>query len=834
MPIFGYSFTVAASLQAVPAFHRDTSAIKIPTPPPTLVRLHSIEPLAEGSVSTFALWVGPLPLRWKAVHRAVSDRGFTDVQAEGSAGKWEHTHSFVPLEAGQTEIREHLEYEQRPGPRGLVNRVLFSRPNLWPMFSFRAWVTRRHLRPVPACFMALMLAAAVATAAEPEPLLAVPGKVLFEDDFARDAMAPKWAAKGGWTVAGGVATADDGSSGANGPSCKAAPGFVYHDVVIDFDFRFESTKVLHLEMKDRAWAGTHTGHICCLSISPGEIRLSDYKNGVMENANYEKLADKSLSPEEKKRLRDELLAAHSRLHPFEVEKGRWHHARLEIVGDEMLLAIDATPVAAIRAPGIDHPTKNVLGFATRGRATHLRNVRVREATAAPGWPARRDAVIAALPQRRTGPADPKPAHSGRGGAVVPEPSLMQRRFLDIEPIRRAPKLKWKTRSVAGAAKEEWTNCIVHDGVMYGTARDVLHAIDADSGSLLWTAEGPGGHPAIHGDTVHAAGTDRFYALDRLTGTARWETPTSPLLCGWSQSHGFMKPATVVHDGVGFFGTKSNATVDCHYHAVDLATGAVLWKTKPRNEPWAARPTVGGGRLYGAFHRDPVAPGNPAIWGRPQEGSGLVALDVKTGEVLWSRQGPATIANPVYHDETLYVGHANAVAALDARTGETRWTCPVEIRGLSKDHPEGGNVTGLALHDGVLLAGGAGPTLVAIDVAARAERWRFHMPQVVEILSPLICRDVVVVSTCGKVGGDDPATGRNSPIVGLDLKTGRTLWECTVPGTDCVVDGRQQAWNSYVCGWAYPQGRRLFVFGFTGCFYCFEEPREGGGSANAAP
>lgn len=146
MPVFDYAFTVDAPLEAVAAFHNDTSALKKLTPPPTIVQLHSIEPLAEGSVSKFTLWVGPLPLRWTAVHRDVSDRGFTDVQAEGPAAKWEHTHQFVPLDAGTTEVREHIEFEHRPGLRGLLTRILFSRPNLLLMFTYRRLVTRLCLR----------------------------------------------------------------------------------------------------------------------------------------------------------------------------------------------------------------------------------------------------------------------------------------------------------------------------------------------------------------------------------------------------------------------------------------------------------------------------------------------------------------------------------------------------------------------------------------------------------------------------------------------------------------------------------------------------------------
>jgi ligand-binding SRPBCC domain-containing protein len=146
MPVFDYSFTVDAPLEAVRGFHHDTSALKRLTPPPTIVQLHAVEPLAEGSVSEFTLWVGPLPLRWRAVHRNVSERGFTDVQAAGPAAKWEHTHSFEPLEDGRTVIREHIEYEHARGFWGLVTRLLFSWPSLWFMFGYRRWVTRRALQ----------------------------------------------------------------------------------------------------------------------------------------------------------------------------------------------------------------------------------------------------------------------------------------------------------------------------------------------------------------------------------------------------------------------------------------------------------------------------------------------------------------------------------------------------------------------------------------------------------------------------------------------------------------------------------------------------------------
>ena len=137
MPVFDFRFSVAASLDAVRAYHHDTSALKRLTPPPTIVRMHQIEPLGEGSVSRFTLWVGPLPLHWTAVHRDVTDNGFTDVQTEGPAGRWEHTHRFTPISTDRTEVHEHIEYEHKGGFWGVVTRVLFARPNLYLMFTYR-------------------------------------------------------------------------------------------------------------------------------------------------------------------------------------------------------------------------------------------------------------------------------------------------------------------------------------------------------------------------------------------------------------------------------------------------------------------------------------------------------------------------------------------------------------------------------------------------------------------------------------------------------------------------------------------------------------------------
>jgi ligand-binding SRPBCC domain-containing protein len=97
-------------------------------------------------VSTFVLRVGPLPVRSTAVHRDASDRGFTDVQASGPVAAWAHSHTFTPLSDGRTRIDEHIEYAHKPGLWGVATRSLFSKPNLWLMFSYRWFVIRWFLR----------------------------------------------------------------------------------------------------------------------------------------------------------------------------------------------------------------------------------------------------------------------------------------------------------------------------------------------------------------------------------------------------------------------------------------------------------------------------------------------------------------------------------------------------------------------------------------------------------------------------------------------------------------------------------------------------------------
>ncbi len=135
--VFDFKFEVNASQQAVSDFHRDTSVLRKLTPPPVYVQIHQFEPLAEGSKALFTLWMGPLPIRWEAVHSDVGVHGFTDTQVAGPMAQWVHTHRFIPQGPNRTLVHEHIEYIHPPGLKGIGTRLLFAKPGLYAMFTYR-------------------------------------------------------------------------------------------------------------------------------------------------------------------------------------------------------------------------------------------------------------------------------------------------------------------------------------------------------------------------------------------------------------------------------------------------------------------------------------------------------------------------------------------------------------------------------------------------------------------------------------------------------------------------------------------------------------------------
>jgi ligand-binding SRPBCC domain-containing protein len=145
MKEFRHRFRVAAPLDDVTAFHRDTRALKFLTPPPVYVQFHHVEPVGENSRSEFTMWVGPVPIRWVALHTEYDPKkGFVDTQVDGPFQRWVHQHSFSAVDEGTTEVSDSIQAELGAHPFWkLVGGFMWI--SLPLLFTYRAWVTRRRL-----------------------------------------------------------------------------------------------------------------------------------------------------------------------------------------------------------------------------------------------------------------------------------------------------------------------------------------------------------------------------------------------------------------------------------------------------------------------------------------------------------------------------------------------------------------------------------------------------------------------------------------------------------------------------------------------------------------
>ena len=94
---------VSSPIEEVAALHRNPEILKELTPPWAPVNFHRIDPQAEGSVVEMTLWLGLIPVFWRAKHLNVHPvSGFSDIQETGPFQSWKHQHNFQKLDDKKT------------------------------------------------------------------------------------------------------------------------------------------------------------------------------------------------------------------------------------------------------------------------------------------------------------------------------------------------------------------------------------------------------------------------------------------------------------------------------------------------------------------------------------------------------------------------------------------------------------------------------------------------------------------------------------------------------------------------------------------------------------
>ena len=237
-----------------------------------------------------------------------------------------------------------------------------------------------------------------------------------------------------------------------------------------------------------------------------------------------------------------------------------------------------------------------------------------------------------------------------------------------------------TGDLLWAAKMPYTKRppVVIGGNVYvlssGKLADEFQALDVSSGERLWVLniEDVEYQPVVTGGTVYFTGWDAAHAVDEATGELLWS---------YDAKGGPTNSSVVVEDGICYFAP------DGHVYALDAATGEVLWSYSD-DYLIPITPTVADGLVYVGTYPFPRA-------------GQFHALDAATGETVWSR-GPLDddLESLAVVDGVLYAeGQNGLLRALKASSGEDLWE--VHNEGYLRDGPS------YTVANGVIYVGSVG-------------------------------------------------------------------------------------------------------------------------------
>ncbi|MEU5087314.1 serine/threonine-protein kinase [Streptomyces sp. NPDC021356] len=248
-----------------------------------------------------------------------------------------------------------------------------------------------------------------------------------------------------------------------------------------------------------------------------------------------------------------------------------------------------------------------------------------------------------------------------------------------------------------------------------------------------------GTPAVAGDLVYVTSFE-VHALDVATGRRRFKTRD----VAWSMA---------VADG------RVHASDGPTLFALDARDGADLWRQQ--TDAW----------VYSIkAERGTVVTGT--------RGGGVQAREAAGGQKLWEITGcqsdfESPEAGPALHDGTVYVWQDARLRALEARTGDERWSYPIGDAASCGGVP----VRITAAPDGYVYVS-AGTRVLALDVASGHVRWHFEAPAV--FLSPPAFAPGPAVTGGGVYLADYLGT-----VYALDATDGRDRWRIATEARSSV-------------------------------------------------
>ncbi|MFF8906589.1 outer membrane protein assembly factor BamB family protein [Streptomyces olivaceoviridis] len=248
-----------------------------------------------------------------------------------------------------------------------------------------------------------------------------------------------------------------------------------------------------------------------------------------------------------------------------------------------------------------------------------------------------------------------------------------------------------------------------------------------------------GTPSVDGDLVYVTSFE-VHALDVATGRRRFKTRD----VAWSMA---------VADG------RIHASDGPTLFALDAREGTDLWRLS--TDAW----------VYSLkADRGTVVTGT--------RGGGVQAWEATSGQKLWEITGCQTDfespeAGAVVHDGTVYVWQDARLRALEARTGEERWSYPIGDAASCGGVP----VRLVPAPDGCVYVS-AGTRVLAIEAVSGMVRWHFEAPAV--FLSPPAFAPGPAVTGGGVYLADYLGT-----VYALDAADGRDRWRIATEARSSV-------------------------------------------------
>ncbi|MEV4452551.1 serine/threonine-protein kinase [Streptomyces mirabilis] len=238
-----------------------------------------------------------------------------------------------------------------------------------------------------------------------------------------------------------------------------------------------------------------------------------------------------------------------------------------------------------------------------------------------------------------------------------------------------------------------------------------------------------GTPSVAGDLVYVTSFE-VHALDVATGRRRFKTRD----VAWSMA---------VADG------RIHASDGPTLFALNAREGADLWRLS--TDAWVYSLKADRGTVITGTR-----------------GGGVQAWEASNGQKLWEVTGAQTDfespeAGPAVHDGTVYVWKDARLRALEARTGEERWSYPIGDAASCGGVP----VRITSAPDGYVYIS-AGTRVLAVDVAGGHVRWHFEAPAV--FLSP-----PTFVPGPAVTGGGVYLADYLGTVYALDATDGRDRW-----------------------------------------------------------